>query len=61
MGYRAHVQTKHVIEYGGCHFNWQSEEIHDWLVDNGMDICRYVNDAKFRLATKPKTTNKKGA
>lgn len=39
MGYRAHVQTKHVIEYGGCHFNWQSEAIHDWLVENLVDIC----------------------
>ena len=39
MGYRAHVQTKHVIEYGGCHFNGQSGEIHDWLVENLVDIC----------------------
>lgn len=39
MGYRAHVQTKHEIEYGKCHFNWESGEIHDWLTENGVDIC----------------------
>jgi len=38
MGYRAHVQTKHVIEYGNCHFNRQSGEIKDWLVDNFVDV-----------------------
>lgn len=38
MGYRAHVQTKHVIEYGGCHFNWQSGEIKDWLEENSVDV-----------------------
>jgi hypothetical protein len=39
MGYRAHVQTKHVIEYGGCHFNSHSNEIKDWLVENLVDVC----------------------
>lgn len=38
MGYRAHVHTKHDIEYGHCHFNWQSGLIHDWLIENGVDI-----------------------
>ena len=38
MGYRAHVHTKHVIKYGKCHFNWQSEAVHDWLNECGVDI-----------------------
>jgi hypothetical protein len=38
MGYRAHVQTKHEIEYGNCHFNWQSEQINDWLLENSVDV-----------------------
>lgn len=38
MGYRAHVQTKHIIEYGNCHFNWQQEEVYDWLTENGVYI-----------------------
>lgn len=45
MGYRAHVQTKHVIKYGGCHFNWQSDVIKDWLVENFVDVCGdYYNE-----------------
>lgn len=30
-------------------------------VKRGLAEGRYADDAKFRLATKPKTTNKKGA
>ena len=39
MGYRAHVQTKHEIEYGSCHFNCKQELIYDWLCANGVNIC----------------------
>lgn len=38
MGYRAHVQTKHEIEYGNCHFNHQSGQIKDWLIENSVDV-----------------------
>ena len=39
MGYRAHIQVKHEIKYGGCHFNWDKELIADWLEENGVRIC----------------------
>lgn len=39
MGYRAHVQSKHIVEYGGrCHFNCKQEQIYDWLCANGVHI-----------------------
>lgn len=39
MGYRAHVQSKHIVEYGGrCHFNCKQEQIYDWLCANGVSI-----------------------
>ena len=38
MGCRAHVHTKHEIVYGSCHFNWASDRIKDWLVENGVYI-----------------------
>ena len=38
MGYRAYVQTKHEIEYGNCHFNYQSGQIKDWLIENSVDV-----------------------
>lgn len=38
MGCRAHVQTKHEIEYGDCHFNWAAGDITEWLNDNGVDF-----------------------
>ena len=54
MGYRAHVQTKHVIEYGGCYFNWKSGTIRDWLVESGVAIYGdpdndYDNGAEWEL------------
>ena len=39
MGNRAHVHTKHEIEYGNCHFNCKQELIYDWLCANGVSIC----------------------
>lgn len=45
MGMRAHVHTKHVIEYGGCHFNWASDIIHDWLIDNG--VCGFGDGSDY--------------
>lgn len=42
MGIRAHVQTKRVIEYGNCHFNYAQNTIYWWLVDNGVDV--YTDD-----------------
>ena len=41
MGYRAHVQTKHEIEYGNQYFNWAADRIELWLNENGVDICEY--------------------
>ena len=38
MGIRAHVHTKHEIEYGGCHFNWRREEVYDWLCNLGVYV-----------------------
>ena len=39
MGVRAHIETKHEIEYGDrVYFNWKQPEIYDWLVGNGVDI-----------------------
>lgn len=39
MGFRAHIHTKHVIEYSdSSYFNWNKSRIYDWLVDNGVDI-----------------------
>lgn len=39
MSYSGHVQTKHEIEYGGSHFNWESDLLRDWLADNGVQVC----------------------
>ena len=39
MGIRAHVHTKHEIEYGGCHFNWRNEEVFCWLTRNGVTVA----------------------
>lgn len=39
MGYRPHLQTKHVIEYGNSfNFSYKNEEIYDWLSENGVDV-----------------------
>lgn len=38
MGFRAHVQTKHEIEYGGTYFNWKEDLIGSWLRENGVEI-----------------------
>ena len=39
MGFRAHIHTKHVIEYSdNSYFNWNKSRIFEWLVDNGVDI-----------------------
>ena len=58
MGLRAHVQTKHEIEYGRCHFNWCQEEIYGWLVDNGVSVytdqehcLEYANDWEVEKST----------
>jgi len=42
MGHRAHVQTKRVIEYGNCHFNYEQELVYDWLTENGVSV--YTDD-----------------
>ena len=39
MGYRAHVQTRHEIEYGNCHFNFNDDIVVKWLRDNGVYVC----------------------
>ena len=39
MGMRAHVQTKHVIEFGGGeYFSWRQQEIYGWLCENGVSV-----------------------
>lgn len=39
MGIRAHIQTKHEIEYGNhSYFNWCKPDIYDWLYENGVDV-----------------------
>lgn len=38
MGMRAHVQTKHVIEYGGSYFNWMQEAVYHWLCENDVQV-----------------------
>ena len=39
MGYRAHIQTKHIVEYGSSEMlNWQSGNLHDWLTAHGVDV-----------------------
>ena len=38
MGYRAHIHTKHIIEYGGSHFNRDEIEVCEWLRANGVDV-----------------------
>lgn len=39
MGFRAHIQTKHEIEYGdSSYFNWCKPVIYDWLYENGVDV-----------------------
>lgn len=40
MGFRAYIQTKHVIEYSdSSYFNWHKSEIYDWLVNNGVEVA----------------------
>lgn len=39
MGTRAHIQTKHVIEYGSSYFNSALQEaIYEWLSENGVQV-----------------------
>ena len=38
MGLRAHVHTKHEIEYGEHYFNWRNEEVFCWLTRNGVTV-----------------------
>lgn len=44
MGCRAHVQTKHEIEYGNCHFNWAADDVGEWLNDNGVDFTSLATE-----------------
>ena len=57
MGIRAHVETKHEIEYGDrAYFNWKQSEIYDWLEENGVDVFtsgqdEYVSDWEIAKET----------
>ena len=44
MGYRLHVHKKHVIDYGKSDFNWNSDEINNFLRDT-CSCC--FNDENF--------------
>lgn len=45
MGYRAHVQKKHEIEYNDrCHFNYAQDEIYKWLCENEVDVWGNGNE-----------------
>lgn len=42
MGFRAHVQKKHEIEYHpAARFNWQSDIIEDWLNKYKVCVCKF--------------------
>lgn len=43
MGYRAHVQTKHEIEYGEEFFNWCNDALYNWLLDSA-NVSINTND-----------------
>ena len=44
MGNRAHVHTKHEIEYGEGQLNWCRDLIGDWLRKNGVSVYETSND-----------------
>ena len=48
MGMRAHVQTKHVIDYGGEYFNsCKQSAVYDWLCENDVQIWTSDGDGEW--------------
>ena len=39
MSISAHIQTKHEIEYGSEHLDYQGDELLSWLTSHNVDVC----------------------
>ena len=47
MSISAHIHTKHEIEYGGPHLNYNEYELLEWLNDHEVDV--YQNETDWEI------------